>query len=124
MMRRAAALLLVLVFSVSCAGARSATGECLGYSCDEEGARAMMQDTLAAKFEPSEAAKSSLDAAFETGVARMKQEGFNPDGFDLAKANLTRFLNDIPDSGQDALAPEAENLKKKTAKACPLWPYC
>lgn len=124
MMHRALGLLLALVFTVSCTGARSANGECLGYSCDEDGARAMMKDTLAAKFEPSDEAKASLEAAFDNGVARMKQEGFNPDGFDLAKANLTRFLNDIPDSGQDALAPEAENLKKKTAKACPLWPYC
>lgn len=120
----AALISLFCCASLSCTGARSASGECLGYSCDDAGARAMMEDTLNAKFQPSDAAKASLDAAFDAGVERMKKEGFTPDSFDLAKANLTRFLNDVPDAGQDALAPEAEALKNKTAKACPLYPFC
>ena len=109
----------------ACGPAKNAEDLCLGYDCDADGAAKMMQETLSAAYEPSERAQSGFDEVFTRGVKRMTDErGFTPDGFQLAKDNLQRFLRDVPEAGDDPLGPEAEALKHKTSKLCPLWPYC
>jgi hypothetical protein len=120
----AALVLAAAVGLAACSGAQSPTGECLGYACDEDGAKAMFWETTEAAYEPSDVAKGHLEKVFARGLATMaKEKGFTPDGFDLARGNLKKFLGEVPE-GSDALATEAENLEKGTTKLCPLWPYC
>lgn len=110
--------------SWACSGAQAPSGECLGYACDEGGAKAMFWETTEAAYEPSDVAKGHLDKVFSRGLAKMAQEkGFTPDGFELARGNLKKFLGEVPD-GADALATESENLEKGTTRLCPLWPFC
>jgi hypothetical protein len=123
-MRRKNVIAAALLFGVGCGEAKSATGECLGWTCDEEGARSMMKDVLRAKYEASESANAALDGVASKGVAKMAQQGFTPESFQLAKDNLEKFLGDVPEAGVDPLTPALEDLSKGTAKACPLFPYC
>lgn len=109
---------------LGCGEAKSATGECLGWTCDENGARAMMKDVLRTKYEASDTAEAALDGVATKGVTKMAQQGFTPESFQLAKDNLEKFLGDIPESGVDPLTPALEELGKGTAKACPLFPFC
>lgn len=122
-MNRFVVLLLSSCVLLGCSGAKSATGECLGWSCDEEGAAAMMNDTLASKYEPSDTAKTAFEVVVKNGVEKMKQQGMTPDSFLLAKSNLEKFLSDIPD-GVDPLTPALVDLGKGSSRACSLWPYC
>lgn len=125
----AAALSLVVLGAAlatsACTGASSPTGECLSYSCDEDGAKAMMWATVDAAYTPSERAKTALDQAIEKAVNRMKQEqGFTPQTFELARGNMKKFLDEVPEQGEDPLGPAAEELVQGTTKLCPLWPFC
>ncbi len=122
-MRRRLLVPLALVL-LSCAGARSPEGDCLGYACDEGGAKSMFWETTDAAFEPSDVARGHLEEAFSKSLDKMaKEKGFTPDGFELARGNLKRFLGEVPD-GADALAAQSEELKKGTLRLCPLWPFC
>jgi len=96
----------------------------MSYSCDADGAKAMMWATVNEAYEPSESAKASFEEVFAAGAKRMGAEGYTPDSFDLAHGNLKKFLKEIPEGGQDPLGPEAANLKDKTSKLCPLFPFC
>lgn len=122
-MTRPLLFVLLSLSAFACAPAKTTTGECLGWSCDEDGAREMMKDTLASKYEPSEAATKAFEVVMERGVAKMSQQGLTPESFELAKGNLEKYLTDIPD-GVDPLTPALEELGKGTARACSLWPYC
>jgi hypothetical protein len=117
-------IVVVALLLLGCGEAKSATGECLGWTCDEDGARAMMRDVLRAKYEASATAEAALDGVASNGVTKMAQQGFTPESFQLAKDNLEKFLGDVPDIGGDPLTPALEELRKGTAKACPLFPYC
>jgi len=114
----------LLAFS-GCAGAQSGTGDCHGYSCDEDGAKEMFTATLEAKYEPSERAKASFETVFATAAATMKKgDGFTPDNFDLAKNNLEKILGDIQEGPDDTLLNTGEELRKGTSRVCPLYPFC
>lgn len=120
-------LLLALVAALTaCKGAEAPTGECLSYSCDAAGAKAMMWATVDAAYQPSERAKTALGALIDEGVKKMESgdQGFTPETFELARGNLKKFLDEIPEGGEDPLGPAAEELKGKSSKLCPLWPYC
>jgi hypothetical protein len=115
----------MLAIVCACKGAESPSSECLGYDCDEDGAKKMFWDTVDEVYKPSEAARAAFEGVFAAGAAQMaKEEGFTPDGFDLARNNLRRFLQGVPEGGDDPLAPEVQKLKEKTSGLCPLWPYC
>ena len=108
-----------------CNGAKSPSGECLSHSCDEDGAKEMLWATVDAAYTPSERAKKALEATIGAGIARMKQDqGFTPESFELAKGNLKKFLDEVPEGGEDPLGPAAEELQNGTSKHCPLWPFC
>ncbi|MBK6513307.1 MAG: hypothetical protein IPG04_04085 [Polyangiaceae bacterium] len=114
-----------LLLTASCTGAKGPSGECLSYACDADGAKAMMWSTVDATYQPSERAKAALDKVIDGGVSRMsRDQDFTPESFELAKGNLKKFLDEVPEAGEDALGPAAEDLAGKTAKSCPLWPYC
>lgn len=120
----------VLALSIGCKGASSPSGECLSYSCDADGAKAMMHATIDQSYTPSDRAKAALDRVIEDAVKKMAAgdqgggQGFTPESFELARGNLKKFLDEVPEGGQDALGPAAEELAKKSSKLCPLWPYC
>lgn len=114
-----------LLLAASCTGAKGPSGECLSYACDEDGAKAMMWATVDAAYQPSERAKAALEKVIDGSVSRMKgDQGFTPESFELAKGNLKKFLDEVPEGGEDALGPAAEDLASKSSKLCPLWPYC
>ncbi len=113
-----------LVLSFGCAGAQQGGGSCQGYACDEDGAKDLMWATVNGTYEPSDRAKTALEAVFTTGAANMKKGGFTPDAFELARANLQKFLHDVPEGPDDMLAVEAEKIQKGTTNVCPLFPYC
>ncbi len=116
---------LLFLALTACQGAQSASGECLSYSCDEDGAKAMMLATLEGAYTPSERARAAFDTIVQNGVKRMsKDKGWSPESFELARGNLKKFLDEIPETGEDPLGPALEDLAKQTAKACSLWPYC
>lgn len=120
----ARSLVLVAFLSSACSGAQSPTGECLGYACDEDGAKAMFWETTEAAYTPSDAARASLETVFGKAVAKMaKERGFTPDGFELARGNLKKFLAEVPE-GADTLATEADALQKGSSRLCPLFPFC
>ncbi len=126
----ASGLLALLALGAGCKGANSPSGECLSYACDADGAKAMMHATIDQSYTPSERAKAALDQVIEDAVKKMAAgdqgggQGFTPESFELARGNLKKFLDEVPEGGQDALGPAAEELAKKGAKLCPLWPYC
>ena len=119
------AIVIALLLGAGCTGAKSAEGECLGFSCDEEGAKAMMRATLDGTYQPSETALAAFETVMSKGTQKMaSQQGFTPDSFQLAKDNLQTYLSSIPENGVDPLTPALEDLGKGTAKVCSLWPYC
>ena len=114
-----------LVTVGACTGAKSASGECSSYSCDEDGAKELLWATVDGAYTPSERAKKAFDATITAGVERMKKDqGFTPESFELARGNLKKFLDEIPEGGEDPLGPAAEELQNGTSKHCPLWPFC
>ncbi|NUP13153.1 MAG: hypothetical protein HOW73_44500 [Polyangiaceae bacterium] len=114
-----------LSIGVGCKGASSASGECLSYSCDEDGAKAMLWATVDETYQPSERAKTALGQVIDAGASKMKQDqGFTPESFELARQNMKKFLDEVPEGGEDPLGPAAEDLAKKTAKICPIFPFC
>jgi hypothetical protein len=117
-------MLVVTMLLLGCGEAKSATGECLGWTCDDAGATSMMKDVLGSKYEPSATAAAAFDGVASKGVAKMAQQGFTPESFQLAKDNLEKFLGDVPEAGVDPLTPALEDLDKGTSKVCPLFPYC
>lgn len=119
-------LLGLLAVLTSCKGADSPTGECLSYSCDAAGAKAMMWATVDAAYQPSESAKATLGTIIDDSAKKMEsgEQGFTPETFELARGNLKKFLDEIPEGGEDPLGPAATDLKNKNSKLCPLWPYC
>lgn len=120
----AAVGLFFVVAGLGCV-ASTPTGECLSYSCDEEGAKAMLWAEVDSAYKPSDRAKKALEQAIDGGVSRMKgDQGFTPESFDLARGNIKKFLDEVPDAGEDALGPAAEDLAGGTLKLCPLWPFC
>jgi hypothetical protein len=116
--------MLGVVLSFGCAGGQQGGGSCQGYSCDEDGAKDLMWATVNGTYEPSDRAKQALEAVFGTAAGNMKKGGFTPDAFDLARANLQKFLHDVPEGPDDTLANEAEKIQKGTSNVCPLYPYC
>lgn len=124
-MRKPIALLGLVALSLGCGPAKSASGECMSYGCDESGAKDMMWATLEGAYTPSDKARAAFEGVVDNGVKRMaKENAFVPESFELARGNLQKFLSEIPESGEDPLSPALEDLKNKTAKACSLWPYC
>jgi hypothetical protein len=107
-------------------GAESPSGECLAYSCDEDGAEKMLWATVDETYEQTtEGGKAALKKVIENGVSRMKKDqGFTPETFELAKGNLKKFLAEVPERGEDPLAISSEELAKGESKLCPLWPFC
>lgn len=117
--------LLACLALAGCGGVKSPGGRCLAFDCDEDGASAMMWATVEETYEPSEAARAELEQVFPAAVERMKREdGFKPESFELARGNLKRFLDEVPEQGDDALAGRSRELRQSTSKLCPLWPYC
>ena len=109
----------------ACSGAKSPEGKCLAFDCDEDGAASMMWATVEESYEPSEAARAQFEKVFPAAVERMKRDdGFKPESFELARGNLKRFLDEVPEQGDDPLTPRVQELADKTSKLCPLWPYC
>jgi len=124
-MLKPAALMALLALSFACGPAKSASGDCLSYGCDEGGAKDMMWATLEGAYKPSEKARAAFEAVVDNGLKKMtKENAFVPESFELARGNLQKFLSEIPESGDDPLGPALEDLKNKTSKACSLWPYC
>lgn len=124
-MLKPATLLALVALSFGCGPAKSASGDCLSYACDEAGAKDMMWATLEGAYKPSDKARAAFEGVIENGVKVMaKENAFVPESFELARGNLQKFLSEIPESGEDPLSPALEDLKNKTAKGCSLWPYC
>lgn len=125
MQSRSVAVIAVLSAVAACTGSKTPTGECLSYSCDEEGAKAMLWATVDEVYTPSERAKTALGEVIDHGVSKMKgDQGFTPESFELARGNMKKFLQEIPEYGEDPLGPAAEELAKKNARICPIWPFC
>lgn len=120
------AILALAISLTACKGADSPTGECLSYSCDAAGAKAMMWATVDAAYQPSESAKATFGTIIDESAKKMESgdQGFTPETFELARGNLKKFLDEIPEGGEDPLGPAATDLKNKSSKLCPLWPYC
>jgi hypothetical protein len=124
-MLKPALLALAMLSSLACGPAKSASGDCSSYGCDEAGAKDMMWATLEGAYKPSDKARTAFEGVVENGVKVMaKENAFVPESFELARGNLQKFLSEIPENGEDPLTPALEDLKNKTAKACSLWPYC
>jgi hypothetical protein len=124
-MLKPALCLAIVALSFGCGPAKSASGDCLSYGCDEGGAKDMMWATLEGAYKPSDKAHAAFEGVVANALKVMaKENAFVPESFELARGNLQKFLSEIPESGEDALSPALEDLKNKTHKACSLWPYC
>jgi hypothetical protein len=114
-----------LTLALGCGGAQHGSGDCRGYSCDEDGAKEMLWATLNAKYTPSDRAKAAFETVFTNAATTMKKgDGFSPDNFDLAKNNLEKILGDIPEGPDDTLFNTGDELVKGTSHVCPLFPFC
>ena len=116
----------MMLAALGCPARVLAGGNCLGFACTEEGARAMLlgevrksrPDLLTGSLRPE------LDALLDKAVERMGQRSFTPETFEVAAQSLRTILTDWPLGAEDVSARRLQQLRRGTLNVCPIWPFC
>lgn len=101
------------------------SGDCLGFPCTAEGARAMLDKTAHDSAELSDQAEDQLGALIDAAVAKMQDaDRLDADGFTEARDNLQTIFANTPDGIDDPLPRQLEDVTNSKFRLCPLWPFC
>lgn len=109
---------------VGCGGAQEGGGDCQGYPCTAEGAKAMLRATLTRSNKSLRGAEREVDKLIEGAARRMGERGYTPANFAIAARNMRKLIESSPHGAEATVARELERVNRATHWLCPLWPFC